>query len=209
MISLVLTHLLAHRYRRLRSRLEDEVRARTSELEGLVRAGRTVMSGLALDATLKRIVDEAARIAGTPHLSVLLLDPERGVLRLAAAGGGQVDTFAVPLDGSHSGAVATRRRPLFVPATQTDPYRLPDFDRGRGIVTYLGLPIQSGEVVLGVLTIGTEQPRVHGLLPICAWCKRIRNDDNYWVQIESYVTSHSAATFTHGICPACRTKALD
>jgi hypothetical protein len=39
--------------------------------------------------------------------------------------------------------------------------------------------------------------------------KRIRNDDNYWVQIESYVTSHSAATFTHGICPECRAKALD
>ena len=33
--------------------------------------------------------------------------------------------------------------------------------------------------------------------------------DNYWVQIESYVTSHSAATFTHGICPECRAKALD
>jgi len=50
---------------------------------------------------------------------------------------------------------------------------------------------------------------LHGLLPICAWCTRIRNDDNYWVQIESYVTSHSAATFTHGFCPQCRAKALD
>ncbi len=48
--------------------------------------------------------------------------------------------------------------------------------------------------------------RVHtlkGLLPLCAWCKKIRDDQGYWTQLESYVTSHSAAEFTHGICPSC------
>jgi hypothetical protein len=49
---------------------------------------------------------------------------------------------------------------------------------------------------------------LRGLLPICAWCKRVRNDQNYWEQIESYVSAHSAATFTHGICPQCRAKML-
>lgn len=51
--------------------------------------------------------------------------------------------------------------------------------------------------------------RVHtleGLLPICSWCKRIRNDQNYWEQLESYLTEHSQATFTHGICPECCEK---
>jgi Y_Y_Y domain len=45
-----------------------------------------------------------------------------------------------------------------------------------------------------------------GLLPICAWCKRVRDDGGYWNQIESYISSHSAVDFTHGICPECSEK---
>jgi PAS domain S-box-containing protein len=42
-----------------------------------------------------------------------------------------------------------------------------------------------------------------GLLPICASCKKIRDDRGYWNTVEAYVQQHSAATFTHGICPEC------
>jgi hypothetical protein len=42
-----------------------------------------------------------------------------------------------------------------------------------------------------------------GLLPICASCKKIRDDNGYWNQIESYVQAHSEAAFSHGICPEC------
>jgi CHASE3 domain sensor protein len=42
-----------------------------------------------------------------------------------------------------------------------------------------------------------------GLLPICAKCKKIRNDDGYWTQVEDYIKLHSDATFTHGLCPDC------
>ena len=42
-----------------------------------------------------------------------------------------------------------------------------------------------------------------GLLPICAWCKKIRNDNGYWEKIEMYIKGHSNADFTHGICPEC------
>jgi len=45
--------------------------------------------------------------------------------------------------------------------------------------------------------------RLSGLLPICAYCKRIRNNQNYWTQVEQYVTEHSDAQFSHGICPRC------
>jgi phosphoserine phosphatase RsbU/P len=41
------------------------------------------------------------------------------------------------------------------------------------------------------------------LLPICAWCRKVRDDQHYWQEIETYVTSHSEARFTHGICPDC------
>jgi two-component system, cell cycle sensor histidine kinase and response regulator CckA len=42
-----------------------------------------------------------------------------------------------------------------------------------------------------------------GLLPICANCKRIRDDSGYWQQVEAYISEHSDAVFTHGICPEC------
>jgi PAS domain S-box-containing protein len=44
---------------------------------------------------------------------------------------------------------------------------------------------------------------LQGLLPICANCKRIRDDQGYWHSVESYISEHSDATFTHGLCPDC------
>jgi DNA-binding response OmpR family regulator len=45
--------------------------------------------------------------------------------------------------------------------------------------------------------------QLSGLLPICSYCKRIRSDENYWEQVDSYIAHHSNATFSHGICPHC------
>jgi len=45
-----------------------------------------------------------------------------------------------------------------------------------------------------------------GLLPICAHCKKIRDDQGYWNHVESYIKSHSEADFSHGICPECARK---
>jgi GAF domain-containing protein len=47
---------------------------------------------------------------------------------------------------------------------------------------------------------------LHELLPICAWCKRIRDDHGYWNQVEAYIHEHTGADFTHGICPECLEK---
>ena len=48
--------------------------------------------------------------------------------------------------------------------------------------------------------------QLHGLLPICSYCKRIRGDDQYWQQVESYIAARSDAQFSHGICPPCYEK---
>jgi sigma-B regulation protein RsbU (phosphoserine phosphatase) len=45
--------------------------------------------------------------------------------------------------------------------------------------------------------------QLQGLLPICAYCKSIRNDGNYWQRVEEYIGQHSDARFSHGICPKC------
>jgi len=47
---------------------------------------------------------------------------------------------------------------------------------------------------------------LRGLLPICMYCKKIRDDKQYWQQVESYVTTHTGAQFSHGICPDCYRK---
>jgi hypothetical protein len=47
---------------------------------------------------------------------------------------------------------------------------------------------------------------LRGLVPICAWCKRIRDDKGYWSQVEAYISAHTEADFTHGICPECMEK---
>ena len=45
-----------------------------------------------------------------------------------------------------------------------------------------------------------------GLLPTCAWCRKVRDDDGYWKKVETYIEEHSDASFTHGICPECLQK---
>jgi hypothetical protein len=47
---------------------------------------------------------------------------------------------------------------------------------------------------------------LRGLLPICASCKKIRDDNGYWTQIEGYIKAHSEANFTHSVCPDCARK---
>ncbi len=53
-----------------------------------------------------------------------------------------------------------------------------------------------------------EVRELRGLLPICAWCKSIRDVDGMWNQLESYLVRHSGITFTHGMCPDCLSREL-
>jgi phosphoserine phosphatase RsbU/P len=53
-----------------------------------------------------------------------------------------------------------------------------------------------------------EVRALQGLLPICSYCKKVRNEANYWEQVDSYLTSHSSLELTHGICPVCLDKMM-
>jgi methyl-accepting chemotaxis protein len=50
--------------------------------------------------------------------------------------------------------------------------------------------------------------KLSGILPICAKCKKIRDDKGYWSQVESYIREHSEAEFSHGLCPDCAEETL-
>lgn len=51
-----------------------------------------------------------------------------------------------------------------------------------------------------------EVKTLRGLIPICAWCKKIRDDKGFWNKVESYLKKHSEVNFTHRICPDCAQK---
>ncbi len=51
-----------------------------------------------------------------------------------------------------------------------------------------------------------EVNTLSGLLPICAWCKKLRDDKGYWKSVEEYISAHTGAEFTHGMCPECFEK---
>jgi DNA-binding response OmpR family regulator len=53
-----------------------------------------------------------------------------------------------------------------------------------------------------------EVRQLQSLLPVCAWCKKIRDEENYWEMLETYVAKRLDIRFSHGVCPDCRQKFL-
>jgi sigma-B regulation protein RsbU (phosphoserine phosphatase) len=51
--------------------------------------------------------------------------------------------------------------------------------------------------------------QLQGLLPICSYCKKIRDEQNYWQRVDSYLTEHSDVEFSHGICPDCYQEVIE
>ena len=78
-----------------------------------------------------------------------------------------------------------------------------------GVDDYLTKPIDTANLIMRVfvaeriLTFHRQIRELRGLLPICAYCHRIRDDRDYWQKIEEYVGSLTGADLTHGICPTC------
>jgi DNA-binding response OmpR family regulator len=67
----------------------------------------------------------------------------------------------------------------------------------------LGLQDELATRVAELETALTNIKVLHGLLPICSYCKKVRDDQNYWQQVESYVESHAEVQFSHSVCPDC------
>src|SRR5438876_1178795 len=70
----------------------------------------------------------------------------------------------------------------------------------------LGARLTVAERILG---LRTELQQLEGLLPICSYCKRIRNDRDVWKSLEDYIEEHFATQFSHSICPDCYTKYVE
>jgi PAS domain S-box-containing protein len=68
------------------------------------------------------------------------------------------------------------------------------------------LEVERERLILRLEKALDEIKTLKGILPICASCKKIRDDRGYWQQIESYIRDHSDAEFSHGLCPDCAKK---
>jgi PAS domain S-box-containing protein len=91
----------------------------------------------------------------------------------------------------------------------------PIFEQGRVVASVTAfrditqrkeLEHQREQLIIDHMHALSQIKTLSGMLPICASCKRIRDDQGYWNQIESYVEQHSEAEFSHGICPECAKK---
>jgi len=143
------------------ARLHEATLRRAEELQALLRAARSVMAELDLEASLDRIVAEATRITGSLHVKVLLVDRDSGVLRARAVRGTAMGHgFEMPLGVGLSGLAAQTGEAVFSADTPSDPRNVfPGQDRAAGIVTFLGLPIKVRNEVVGVLGFNTTVPK--------------------------------------------------
>ncbi|WP_243320070.1 PAS domain S-box protein [Geothrix sp. SG200] len=64
-------------------------------------------------------------------------------------------------------------------------------------------------LIEGLTQALADVKQLSGMLPICSSCKKVRDDHGYWSQIETYLSEHTEATFTHGVCPDCAQKLRD
>ena len=128
-------------------------------------------------------------------LKILIADDElifRRLARAALESGG-------PARGHRRRARGRRRRYI------TKPYNPAELRaRVQVGVRMLDLRTALAGRVIALEAALSQVDHLQGLLPMCAWCKKIRDEKNYWQQVEQYIAGHTKAQFTHSICPECR-----
>jgi DNA-binding response OmpR family regulator len=73
-------------------------------------------------------------------------------------------------------------------------------------VRFIELQQKLADRVKELETALTQVKRLEGLLPICSYCKRIRNEQDYWERVDAYISQHANVRFSHNICPECYQK---
>lgn len=83
-----------------------------------------------------------------------------------------------------------------------------------GVDDFLSKPLREMEIWMRlrvaerILRFATQVRQLEEFLPICGYCKKVRDDHNYWQQIESYINTRTGTDFSHSICPDCYTRVI-
>jgi DNA-binding response OmpR family regulator len=78
-----------------------------------------------------------------------------------------------------------------------------------GVDDFLAKPVDPDElkmrlhVAARILTFTAQVKQLESILPICGYCKKVRDDENYWAKIEEYLSKHEGLKLSHGVCPDC------
>jgi len=169
--------------------VEDDPVARAVLHQALLRLGHEVID--AADGT------EALRLLEKEPVRVIVSDwmmPEMDGLALCRAVRGRVEADYV----------------YFILLTS----RTADVDNQReaieaGVDDFLSKPLNSQDIWMRlrvaerILRYATEVRQLEAFLPICGYCKKVRDDQNYWQQIESYINERTGTDFSHSVCPDC------
>jgi hypothetical protein len=101
---------------------------------------------------------------------------------------------------------------------QTAEPKMAAFNRGLGVamlwviamlvMMHKRMEAEREQLILQLQEALANVQTLRGFLPICASCKKVRDDQGYWNQIEAYITRHSLAHFIHGLCPQCSTEMM-
>ena len=122
--------------------------------------------------------------------------------------GASVDYDTTMEDAFKTGASEYFTKPVrltdFLPRMRTALKSKKLLDQVRHEITLREKAEQEQSKLIGELQHALDSIKaLKGLLPICSSCKKIRDDDGYWQNVEKYIREHSEAQFTHGICPEC------
>jgi DNA-binding response OmpR family regulator len=170
----------------------------------------TVLSGEPYQVVPCATGEEALRILKTPPA------PEIAILDWMMPGMNGVDVCrqarAIPGFSTHLILLTSRDRPEDLAeglAAGADDYIVKPFNeaelRARIAVGSRIVSLQRGlaDRVAELESALQRVRQLQGLLPICSYCKKIRNDQNYWEQVEGYISKNADVKFSHGICPEC------
>jgi PAS domain S-box-containing protein len=138
------------------------------------------------------------------HWSVIFPSDQQPIVKTAEERRmqGKADCYELELEHKDG-----RRLPILISGS-------PRFDADTGcfagtmsVLTDISERVQAEELKEKLITeleeVLSQVKQLQGFLPMCSYCKKIRDDQNYWQQVETYIEEHSEALFTHGICPDC------
>lgn len=182
-------------------------------IQGVVNAAALVVLALVAGRSYVLFGASVSLFAGGIELAIVARLIRRVDPRLRTAQALVALLFAIDLVSGLARLVWLLLRPaptpLFAPAALTSLHYLRSIlgtlllGSSLGILVYRRADLEQKRAI-GELEAALGQVRVlQGLLPICAWCKRIQDEDGAWHEVERYVSRRTKARFSHGICPDC------